>query len=524
MFRLFRRRWLRLLAWTVISLITLLLLGAQYWNWRGARRWKQMQETIAREGESLDLHRITPEAIPDDQNFCALPLLKDQPLAPADKDDTSELGKRRQKILALAIPSNSKVGAPPTPSIASGVETGKAFDLNAWAEWLRKDGTLPMPKEPGDPAKDILAALVVQDDVVKELTAGLSRPDAQWTPAWINRTLPGNLFELPIPHLSPAQALGKGMYFRSIVAAGAGDAVKAHEALMIAMRLTQAGFREPFLIGLLVVCVNTQLTAGATWELCRTHQGTADQFRALQNTFAQCDFRKATLMAMRSELAAAVGAIDEIIRTSDVRILMATNGPEETSSSSSWWNSVLFRLIPTGFFRDNQATIADWNLRYMVRPVRDEGLLGALAQGRQMEKLLKEHQKRRLSHPDEIFALLALPATATVSARVVYSQCINDQAIAACALERYRIEHGAYPDHLEDANHPGEKPIPPDLISGKPMGYRKTPDGRYVLWSVGFDQKDDGGKRNLNPEAKQKKKSDLSYLGDWVWGYQASNQ
>ena len=97
-----------------------------------------------------------------------------------------------------------------------------------------------------------------------------------------------------------------------------------------------------------------------------------------------------------------------------------------------------------------------------------------------------------------------------------------NEGIAACALERYRIEHNTYPNTLEAANRPGERSIPADVISGKPMGYHKTPDGRYALWCFGFDGIDHGGKRVLdakNPELT--KFYDSKYRGDWVWDFRA---
>ncbi len=64
-------------------------------------------------------------------------------------------------------------------------------------------------------------------------------------------------------------------------------------------------------------------------------------------------------------------------------------------------------------------------------------------------------------------------------------------------------------------------PMPPDPISGKSMGYRKTADGMYALWCVGVDGKDDGGKQVLNPKKLESTRfSDRAYKGDWVWSYQ----
>jgi hypothetical protein len=57
-------------------------------------------------------------------------------------------------------------------------------------------------------------------------------------------------------------------------------------------------------------------------------------------------------------------------------------------------------------------------------------------------------------------------------------------------------------------------------MSGKPMGYRLTPNGRYALWCVGFDGVDDGGKRVLDPKSPDRAPySNPDYKGDWVWDF-----
>ena len=35
--------------------------------------------------------------------------------------------------------------------------------------------------------------------------------------------------------------------------------------------------------------------------------------------------------------------------------------------------------------------------------------------------------------------------------------------------------------------------LPHDIINGQPLHYRRTDDGQFVLYSVGWDEKDDGG-------------------------------
>jgi hypothetical protein len=65
--------------------------------------------------------------------------------------------------------------------------------------------------------------------------------------------------------------------------------------------------------------------------------------------------------------------------------------------------------------------------------------------------------------------------------------------ITAIALERYRGRHGSYPKGLEALVPELLKTAPVDFMDGKPLRYRLTDDGHFVLYSVGLDCVDNGG-------------------------------
>jgi len=67
------------------------------------------------------------------------------------------------------------------------------------------------------------------------------------------------------------------------------------------------------------------------------------------------------------------------------------------------------------------------------------------------------------------------------------------------ALEVYRAEHGAYPAELAALSPEYLPEIPADRIAGRPLRYTRLdePDEagrRYLLYSVGQDGQDDGGR------------------------------
>jgi hypothetical protein len=67
--------------------------------------------------------------------------------------------------------------------------------------------------------------------------------------------------------------------------------------------------------------------------------------------------------------------------------------------------------------------------------------------------------------------------------------------ITALALERYRTRHGSYPAELADLVPDTLDVVPIDFMDGQPLRYRLTEDGHFLLYSVGLDCVDNGGRK-----------------------------
>ena len=65
--------------------------------------------------------------------------------------------------------------------------------------------------------------------------------------------------------------------------------------------------------------------------------------------------------------------------------------------------------------------------------------------------------------------------------------------ITAIALKRYNLRPGKWPETLEELVPDFLEQVPLDFMDGKPLRYRPAPEGRFLLYSVGEDGKDDGG-------------------------------
>jgi hypothetical protein len=116
----------------------------------------------------------------------------------------------------------------------------------------------------------------------------------------------------------------------------------------------------------------------------------------------------------------------------------------------------------------------------------------------------------------QIEAQAVFPAIAPGVMKVARIQAQVDLARVACALERYRLANGNYPETLDPLAPQFIAPLPHDLINGQPLHYHRTDDGKFILYSIGWDEKDDGGKIFLTEKGNVDPKK-----GDWIWQYPA---
>jgi hypothetical protein len=116
--------------------------------------------------------------------------------------------------------------------------------------------------------------------------------------------------------------------------------------------------------------------------------------------------------------------------------------------------------------------------------------------------------------PFNLLARIMVPNYAKAWQTTAYDQTLVNEAQIACALERYHLIHGEYPETLDTLTPQFIETIPRDLIGGQPLHYRRTPDGKFLLYSVGWNETDDGGER---PPHNLYSVTDYT-KGDWVWG------
>jgi type II secretory pathway pseudopilin PulG len=132
--------------------------------------------------------------------------------------------------------------------------------------------------------------------------------------------------------------------------------------------------------------------------------------------------------------------------------------------------------------------------------------------------------KQSWSSPYVYLATYGLPNYTRATQTLARNQTKVNQAFLVCALERYRLAHRQYPETLDALVPQFADKLPHDILGGQPLKYRRTDNppsqgsgaasGQFALYSIGWNEKDDGGQVVLNSDGKP----DIE-KGDWVWPF-----
>jgi type II secretory pathway pseudopilin PulG len=113
-----------------------------------------------------------------------------------------------------------------------------------------------------------------------------------------------------------------------------------------------------------------------------------------------------------------------------------------------------------------------------------------------------------------MLAAMAIPNCSRAMQTATRNQTRVNLALVACALERHRLAQGEYPATLDALAPQVLAQIPHDLIGGAPLKYQRTADGKFLLYSIGWNETDDGGKISRDKDGLV---NSSATDGDWVW-------
>ena len=489
-------------------------------NWRGRRAWENYRRGMVARGEPTEWSALVPPPVGEPENFAATPFLAPifdfKPGTQQPRD--SEALARVQGFAARYNAAAKAVKSPKT--IRTNSWTGAPTDLLAWyAAFLdatnragsRGKLVLPTNLTPRDAASGVLAALSECDPVLDELRVSSQRPYSRFNIHYDEE----NPASILLPHLGPLKHLSQILRLRADAELALDRPTEAFNDVTLMLYLADACRNEPVLISQLVRFAQFQLAMQPIAEGLAGHEWSDAQLRQFQERLRGFDFLADGRRAVQSEsVLFGVGLID-YVRRFPVRpggLVL----PDERDDGSSDLMAVLLRLAPRGWFDFEKANLCGVSAEHLLPAFDLAGRQISPSVSRQGEEELTAdlaHSRLSLLLHHAFFSSLTLPNLTRVGFRAAYTQTAADLAALACALERYRLAHGQFPSQLEALVPQFVDRLPTDVINGQPLKYRLAGNGGFLLYSVGWNETDDGGVMGLTShEGNVDPKT-----GDWIW-------
>jgi len=506
--RLFSWRMARRCLIGLAVLVTLFALFHAEENWRGQRAWNKYRAEMEAKGAIFDLKAIVPPPVPDDQNFAMTPLLKplldlNSPGSPERFRDTNGF----QRVSAVTY--GDATAQVKNPSYSGNWFAGNQTDLAGWQKHYQSSTNFPQAPASATPAEAVLKALSRYDAEFAELREASQRPHSRFNIGYTE----DNPLGILLPHLAVVKNLTSvaGLRAKAFLANGEPDKALADVELMF--RLADSIKDEPVLISYLVRLACQTIALQPIWEGLEEHRWKPEHRARLQTRLESMDGIAEVKRALKGERAFGNGAIEWLIRNPAMLRDIAHGDSGKPSEPLPG-----MMLFPKGWFRFEQVNYNRMFDEHILAALTDRADEFDFAKLRSRMTSFDEEMKRQGPPLTAIFghhvlSRLLLPALHKTSERGVQSHAMIQLARVALALEAHRLAKGNYPETLDSLAPEFLKQVPLDPINRQPLRYGRKADGKFKLWSVGWNAKDDGGEVAL---AKNGQTID-PLAGDWVW-------
>ena len=446
-------------------------------NWRAGRTWAACQREAAARGEHLDLSAAY-DPLPPGHNLARAPLFVHGFEYTVDAASglvtfPREVKYRLPSLDYMPSLSEDRTRGGTLPNL---FYKGEPSDLRAWQASYRKHpaecGLVPVAGgEPWPaPAEDVLRALAsfspVLDDV--ERSAAMA-PDGIF--ALAPASYSGGSF-VAIRRIVQTLAL------RADAHLAAGQSAAARHDLELIFWLRQATTTEPrSFLEAAMGCNLLELGLQAVWEGLAARRWTADDLAAIQHRLESvdllADYRRGASGQRANFLFLTDGFLDGRYKYAD----LFDPGDGWNGRVSAW--ALLHG--PSGWMVQNRVNITLFYQNYLLRCVdvpthrfHPEVLNASLAEA------------TRIGTPPvwpwQYLLVTNMPGFLRVVERCALAQTALDEAVAACALERYALAHGGrYPADPDELVPGCLDHLPTGVVDGTPLRYALTPDGRYRL-------------------------------------------
>lgn len=556
-------RWLRwLFSWRMIrrylyGLAGCTLVAACFYaeeDWRGKRDWDQYRSIEEAKGERFDPASFITPLPPAGQNFAFSPIVSNSCVSRTGSGpDVEGVKTNLDHRLQVSIEARSGRKSWPTNDFLGNWQLGKRVDLKVFQAYYRapvnssQAGELqanqvwrgllirrayrpaqpakiqnpaptnefPVAPQAQSPPADVLLALSKYDSALEELRQASQRPffifPFQSRPETTNRFL--------VADLAPLEGCVLVLRLRAVAELYNGQSEKALQDVKLIFSLANLGRHEPWREYWREYwrIYNINLAMQPVWQGLVDHMWSDPQLAAIEEDLARFDFFSDYQYFVRSSCAETIAGIDFLEKTRFRDFWAQIHFGSDQDNNSLWQRvfqtATLMDFIPQGWFYKSEVEVARMSRQALPTAAEvDRRILSPDIAKRFNETWAYKYQHRS---PCNIVATSMCPDYAQGLKKYALAQSFVDQARVACLLERHRLAKGKYPAALVALTPAFIAKLPGDIINAQPLHYQPTGNGRFLLYSVGWNGTDEGGLVVRRPN-KLNASLDVDQ-GDWVW-------
>lgn len=510
----FAKRFFRWVVFGLVGLVTLIALAYAVIFFVGRREWVSAQAELRAKGEKLTLAELIPPPIPDADNFFAAPMwnewtnLVEETLPNLPNGHKSKLERLGWKPGMVRLPKEQRqlyvferaMGRDGRGAVfykaACNPEQGKLRNLDQAAACYREQGMVPAEAASLPSAEAVLQVLEVARPASNEIEILAARPAARFP------ILYEDGYNASLEHIGYLMGIARFLSLRVSAEAAAGQGNSAEADVILMLRLAETTKTERFLISHLVRAAILKIATSSVWEGIERGCWNDTQLAEIEQKLAAVDLSHGLADALRGERAAVNDESERGARSGGLFDLVKIIAPMAPGSLEEYVVKALCAICPRGWVYSDRA----FYNRSMQRAIEcaEASPLRDFSTSLQVELAA-------MGEPAIYFHLLArgaLPGIFGTDRNFAETEARLREARIACALERFRLKHGEYPESLAPLAPDFIAALPDDPMTNQAFHYRRDAPGDFLLWSVGWNDTDDGG---VPSDARN------ATVGDWIW-------
>jgi hypothetical protein len=478
-------------------------------NWRGRRAWESCRRELEAKG-ALDWEKFVPEPVADDQNFATTTFLAPLfDLNPRPRTGGQspwrdlEGHDRAVRFAAVLLPTNKKGELPPARFDGRFTDLDRALSLLG-SQTNQAADTKPAPafSSRAEAASALLFAVQGFKPVLEELRTASQRPRSRFNIEYDAE----DPVTILLPHYIVLQHISHLLEVRASAELELSQTDAAFQDVDFMFRLADSIKEEPFMIGVAVRGSLTKRAEQIIWEGLAKRLWQEGQLQKFQERLAHYRPLNELDRGLRAERAAFGGKTFKYLRGHKHELRLWLGSPEA--------RPLMYLMAgPEGWFYQEQVSYHRFHdQRVLPGFAPESGHVQPRVIDTNQKALEKELQGSPVWHHTG-FSMLIFSNVMKAFQRTAVGQDCANQTMTACALERYRLAFGKYPANADDLVPRFVNTVPLDVCDGKPLKYRVRPEGQFLLYSVGWNEQDDGGMAFFKPGGSDTDPN----KGDWVW-------